>query len=95
MNVSDITKVLSVRKTKKITLRLPEDQIAFLDYCAKVMGISRNYLFVLIIDTFANDILNFVRGWVRAEAALYRLKQEFEEAIRKQGRGGQEPSESS
>jgi len=69
---------MSMRKIRKITLRLPEDQVEFLDACARIMGISRNYLLVLLIDVFSSDILNFVRGWVRAEAALYRLKHELE-----------------
>lgn len=69
--------VLPRRKVKKVTLTLPEDQIAFLDTCAGSVGQDRSGFLALMLDGFYDEIIAFAKGYatrIIEQAAITEMR---------------------
>lgn len=51
------------RKTRKVTLTLPEDLIEFLDQCGGGVGQDRSGFLALVLDGFYDEIASFAKGY--------------------------------
>jgi hypothetical protein len=52
------------RILRRTTITLPEDQLDFLDQCAKAVGQDRGGFLTLVIDGFYDEIAAFAKGYV-------------------------------
>jgi len=69
------------RKQKKVLVSLPEDQIKFLDDCAKAMGVSRSTFLMIYIDKHNEYIAEFVDGWL-ASLQVYQERLDEEKRVK-------------